>query len=198
MAEHSNQVSNQVSNQASNQASNQGAGAGAKSGWFKLGKHWPWLIVGMLVVHASIILGTILIVNARHDLYVESDYYAKSIDWDNQRAINENADKMGWGILLDAQMPGQDAKQTPSGSRMMSVTLTDRNGDPIDGALVEIESYHPAHANDRTNIVLIGAGEGVYRRDLVMGTPGIWHAIISLRYQGVQARVTRKIKIEGV
>lgn len=161
----------------------------------KLGKHWPWLIVGMLVFHASIILGTIFVVNSRHDLYVESDYYAKSVDWDNQRSISENADKMGWNISLNTEQALMADGKVDDASRTIRITFFDRNNDPIDGALVEVECYHPGHANDRTNIVLLNEGEGIYSRPFAMNTPGLWHVNFSIRFQGVEATLNREIEI---
>tara|TARA_R110002111_G_scaffold84170_1_gene131986 strand:+ start:74 stop:619 length:546 start_codon:yes stop_codon:yes gene_type:complete len=166
-----------------------------KSGFMKLGKHWPWLIVGMLIFHASIIVGTILIVNSRHDLYVESDYYAKSVDWDNQRSISENAEKMGWDISLNTQQAITPEGAEDTTARIMQVEFFDRNNDPIDGALVEIECFHPAHANNRTNLVLVGQGDGKYAREFTMHTPGLWHVNFSIRYQGVYATLSREIEI---
>lgn len=162
----------------------------SKSGFFNLGKHWPYLIVGMLIVHASIILGTIAIVSARHDLYVESDYYAKSIDWDNQREMLDAAQNLGWTVDVIAEHTQPDS--TP----VMRVSITDANGDSIDGALVEIECFHPAFANERINSVLIADGQGSYQKSLAMSTPGFWQANLSVRYQGIHAMIIREVEIQ--
>lgn len=163
----------------------------SKLGFLKRGKYWPAIIVGMLVLHASIILGTLAVVSARHDLYVEPDYYAKSIDWDNQREMFEAADKMGWVIEITTGDPASDSDPT----RALSVSIVDANGDPIDRALVELECYHPAHAADRTTAVLLAKGEGTYQTTLAMNTPGFWNAHLSIRHQGIQAMITREIEI---
>ncbi len=160
-------------------------------GFFQIGKHWPWIIVGMLVVHASIMLGTIAYVSAKNDLYVEPDYYAKAVDWDNQRAMREMAENMGWVIevLVQDSQPDSDAGRT------IQVSIHDRDGQPIDGALVEVESVHPAHANDRINLVLLGVGDGQYRKPIGMDVPGFWQVNLAIRYQGIQAMIQREIEI---
>ncbi len=159
---------------------------------FPLGNRWPWIIVGMLVFHASIILGTIAVVSARHDLYVEPDYYAKAIDWDNQRAMREMAETMGWTIGLKVQEVPSDstARQT------IQVSIHDRDGQPIDGALIEAEVVHPAHANDRIHLVLLGVSDGQYQRGVKMNIPGFWQVNLAIRYQGVQAMIQREIEIK--
>lgn len=162
-----------------------------KLSFLKRGNYWPMIIVGMLVLHASIILGTLTFISARHDLYVEPDYYAKSIDWDNQREMFEAADKMGWVIEIITGEPTTDADQT----RALSVSIKDANGDPIDRALVELDCYHPAHASDRKSAVLEGMGDGLYQTTLAMNTPGYWNAHLAIRHQGMQAMVMHEIEI---
>jgi len=161
------------------------------TGFFKIGKHWPWIIVGMLVVHASIMLGTIAYVSAKNDLYVEPDYYAKAVDWDNQRAMREIADTMGWTIALIIQDPETDSEA----QQTIQVSIHDRQGQPIDGALVEAEAVHPAHANDRINLVLLGIGDGKYQKPTVMEIPGFWQVNLAIRHQGIQAMIHREIEI---
>jgi nitrogen fixation protein FixH len=164
-----------------------------KRGFFRSGKHWPWVIVGMLIFHASIIIGTLLMISAREDLYVEPDYYAKSIDWDNQRAIKENADRLGWDISF--VVVGADIEGFSEAKKQVMVTLKDANGDSMDRALVEVECYHPAHANDRQYAVVHGLGDGVYETALDIQTPGFWKVQIAIRFQGMQATVVKEFEV---
>lgn len=156
------------------------------------GKQWPFIIVGMLLFHASLMIGTIMVVSARQDLYVEPDYYAKSIEWDSQREMMEAAEKHGWDVELIVGEP-QDAA---TGTRSVSVTLHDANGDPLDRALVELDCFHPAHATDRKYAVAPGMGDGLYETQLDILRPGFWQAKISIRYQGVEALLTKEFEIK--
>jgi len=162
-----------------------------KLSFLKRGNYWPAIIVGMLVLHASIILGTITVISARHDLYVEPDYYAKAIDWDTQREMLETADRLGWVIDITPAEPVQDSV----GFRQLNITLLDANGDPMDRALVELECYHPAHAADRNKKVMLGQGDGNYQAEVVMDTPGYWNVHLAIQYQGMSAMVMREIEI---
>ncbi len=157
------------------------------------GNHWPWVIVGMLVVHASIILGTLFVISARHDLYVEPDYYAKSIDWDTQRSIRETADRLGWDVGF--AVGGVDAADSSGSKKRVTVTLKDANGDPMDRAMVEVDSFHPAHANNRQYAVVHGLGDGKYEVLLDIQAPGFWKAQISIRYQGMEALVIEEFEV---
>ena len=161
-----------------------------KKGYFQLGKHWPFVIVGMLVFHASLMVGTIMVVSARNDLYVDKDYYAKLVDWDHQREMMEAADKLGWDVELVA-IP----KET-SPAYQMQITMIDQDGQPMDGALIELEWFHPAHANERSFLVFAEQGEGQYKASVDAVNPGFWRAELAIRYQGTQAMVSREIEIQ--
>lgn len=153
------------------------------------GRHWPLIIVGMLLAHASLMIGAIAVVSAKHDLHVEEDYYAKSVDWDHQRELMGKADEMGWDVAISADAsPGVQ-------SRDLRVMLTDASGAPVDGALIEVEMIHPAHIGDRLAAVLHETDQGVYARPLALSPAGYWRAKLSIRHKGVQALLTREIEI---
>lgn len=160
-------------------------------GFYQLGKHWPWIIVGLLVFHASLIVGTILVVSARHDLYVVPNYYAKAVDWDNQHKMLDAADEMGWTIQIVVDQPDARADQLQT----LRVAITDRDNKPVEGALVEAESFHPAHATDRIDKVLIAQDDGTYQAPVVMEEPGFWKVNLSIRYRGIEAIVRREFRI---
>jgi len=160
-------------------------------GFFQLGRQWPWIIVGLLLIHASLIVGTIMIVSARHDLYVEPNYYAKAVDWDIQRAILEAADEMGWTIQLIVDQPTARADQLQT----LRVSITDRDHQPVEDALVEAECFHPAHANDRINAVLVLQDNGTYQAPVTMKEPGYWKVYLSIQHRGIQAKVRREFRI---
>ena len=156
-----------------------------KPGFFRIGKHWPFVIAAMLLAHASLMLGTIAYVSSKNDTYVETDYYAQAVEWDDQRARLETADDMGWSIEIDES---DDANPR--------VTLTGPDGRPLDGALVEFECVHPAHAQTRAAAVLLGTGNGTYTTsEITLTTPGFWKAEISIRHSGAHAIVRREFEI---
>jgi hypothetical protein len=160
-------------------------------GFFQLGRQWPWIIVGLLLIHASLIVGTIMVVSARNDLYVEPNYYAKAVDWDTQRATLEAADEMGWTIQLIVDQPTARADQLQT----LRVAITDRENLPVTGALVEAECFHPAHANDRINTVLVRQDDGTYQAIVEMKEPGFWKINLSIRHRGIEAKVRKEFRI---
>ncbi|MEX0875860.1 MAG: FixH family protein [Phycisphaerales bacterium] len=159
-----------------------------RKGFFRRGKHWPFVIVAMLLVHASLMIGTIAHVSSKGDTWVETDYYAKSVDWDNQRAMQEAAADMGWSVDLTTE-------HALAGTRLLRATITDSSGRPVEGALVEIQCVHPAQLNNRLSAVLHESPDGGYARVMEIDAPGFWKATLSIRHAGVDALVIREFEI---
>lgn len=160
-----------------------------KRGYFRLGKHWPYVIVLMLLAHASIMIGTIIYVGGKRDTYVDPEYYAKSVDWDTQRAMKEAATELGWTVSVNAQPVGTDPT-----IRSVEIELHDAQGQPISDALVEMVCYHPAQLANRYDTVMLYE-DGLYSRTLPIERPGIWMAELTIQRQGVRALVTKDLDV---
>jgi len=119
-------------------------------------------------------LGAILMVSVGANIYlviransdpsfaVEPDYYAKAVDWDDIQAQKAESEALGWSISVNAE-PAQ-----------LRIRLTDRLGQPISAAMVEVEAFHNARAADRTRGVMIPRGDGVYILEAAFDRPGLW------------------------
>ncbi len=162
-----------------------------KRGFFSLGKHWPYVIVLMLLAHATLIVGTIVYVGGKHDTYVDPDYYAKAVDWDEQREMKEAADKEGWTVAIKTELVDDDPAQ-----RTVELQLLDMHANPIDDALVELVCYHPAELARRIDSVLVYDGDdSMYQSKLPIERPGIWVAELTIQRRGVTALLTRDLDV---
>lgn len=164
-----------------------------KKGFFNLGKHWPFVIVLMLLAHASLMIGTIIYVSGKNDTYVDPEYYAKSVDWDNQREMKEAVEREGWQINLRTGFVDQDASQ-----RVVEFQLVEMDGTPIEDALVELVCYHPNALDNRYDTVLIHDENGVYTRTLPIDRTGIWVAELTIQRQGIKALLTKDLDVISV
>jgi len=164
-----------------------------KRGFFNLGKHWPFIIVLMLLAHASLMIGTIVYVGGKHDTFVDPEYYAKSVDWDSQREMKEAAEKEGWQVSLRTEFIDNDPAQ-----RTVELELFDTNGNPIDDALVELVCYHPGQLDNRLETVLTHAADGAYSRTLPIDRTGIWVAELTIQRQGIKALLTKDLDVISV
>jgi nitrogen fixation protein FixH len=164
-----------------------------KRGFFNLGKHWPYVIVLMLLAHASLMIGTIVYVGGKKDTYVDPEYYAKSVEWDEQREMQEAAENEGWQIRIQTEFVHDDPTQ-----RRVELEFTDMHGNPIDDALVELVCYHPAELSNRLDTVLHHDENGVYTRTLPIDRTGIWLAELTIQRQGVRALLTKDLDVISV
>ena len=161
-----------------------------KKGFFNLGKHWPFVIVLMLLAHASLMIGTITYVGSKKDTYVDPEYYAKSVDWDNQREMKEAIEREGWQLDLRTGFVDEDASQ-----RLVEFQLVDMDGTPIEDAMVELVCYHPNEISNRIDTVLVHHENGVYTRELPIQRTGIWVAELTIQRQGIRALLTKDLDV---
>lgn len=161
-----------------------------KKGFFNLGKHWPFVIILMLLAHASLMIGTIVYVSGKKDTYVDPDYYAKSVEWDEQREMKEAVEREGWKIDIRTEFVDEDASQ-----RIVEFQLVEMDGTPIEDALVELVCYHPNELSNRIDTVLVHNEDGVYTRELPIERTGIWVAELTIQRQGIRALLTEDLDV---
>jgi hypothetical protein len=161
-----------------------------KKSFFGKGRHWPFVIVLMLLGHASLMIGTIIHVSSKQDTYVDPDYYAKSVDWDNQREMQEAVEREGWMLDIRTAFVDQDPAQ-----RLVEFQLVDIDGAPIEDALVELVCYHPNELTNRIDTVLVHEENGFYTRSLPIERTGIWVAELTIQRQGIRALVTKDLDV---
>lgn len=163
-----------------------------KKGFFNLGKHWPLVIVLMLLAHASLMFGTIVYVGGKRDTYVDPEYYAKSVDWDRQRAMKEASQEQGWTVTVNARAIAGDPTQ-----RSVEVQLHDASGNAIEDAMVELVCYHPASLSERLGGVM-PFQDGLYTRSMPIERTGIWVAELTIQRRGVRALLTKDLDVVSV
>lgn len=130
---------------------------------------WPAIIIGALTVHALAWIAVAVLATSNPSYAVEEDYYDKAVAWDAKRHQDAvNAD-LGWAIdatIVPATVPGAAA--------VLTVTLVDRSGMPVDGAAVAVEAFHNARADLILHAPLGADGGGRYSAELPMRRNGRW------------------------
>lgn len=160
--------------------------------FFERGLHWPVGLVCMFLVSASFVLVTAIFGAGKGSRAIEPDYYARSIDWDNEKARLQAADKLGWDVRISAS-----PKLDPYANRFVSVMLLDANEQPIEGAMIELVAFSQANAHDPFTQVLPNSGAGQYQSKIEgMHTPGLWEFRISIRHAGHQALLIKSLELQ--
>jgi hypothetical protein len=135
----------------------------------KKGSLWPWIIAGALTLHVVGSLVMVFVATSNPSYAVEEDYYQKALHWNDKRAQDRTNEELGW--ILDLEV---HPAATPAGEPTLEVRLTDADGEPFEGAVMAVETFHNARADDILRASLDPVGEGVYRTTLPMRHNGRW------------------------
>lgn len=130
---------------------------------------WPFIIVGLLVAHTTLIIGAATLAIGDPSFAVVPDYYAKALAWDDDQASQRDAAERGWTFHV---IPG--AFTDPTGQRLIVATLNDKHGQPVPGAAVTLQLYHHARAADVTRLALRETAPGHHEALAPMPTAGTW------------------------
>lgn len=133
------------------------------------GWYWPWIVVVLLLL--AIGANGILLLKATTDpsFAVEPDYYRKALDWNQTQAQARLNSELGW----TAEVAVEPVPSVP-GRVHVRTRVTDRNGLPLDGALITLEVFHNARSRDRIAASLTPQADGVYVAELPMRRDGVW------------------------
>ena len=130
---------------------------------------WPLIITSALAVHAVAWLGVVYLAVSEPSHAVEADYYRKALDWDRSRAQAARNAELGWSLSAVLQ-PAATVASEPT----LAVALVDREGEPLPGAVVEVEAFHNARADRIVRGRLEARGGGRYAAALPIRRPGVW------------------------
>jgi nitrogen fixation protein FixH len=138
----------------------------------KSGRHWPFLIVGLLA--AGVAANVLLLVRASADpsFSVEPDYYAKAVAWDAHLAQLARSEALGWTAELTAGTDG------------VMVRIADRDRRPVAGAAVTLEAFPLARGNQIVRGALDETSDHAYRAPLPIARRGLWEFRLTVRRGG--------------
>lgn len=130
---------------------------------------WPGMIVALLAAHILAMLVTVWIATRDRSFAIEPDYYQKGLHWDAIAKQQRANAILGWRAALQI---GSDPDVL--GRRMLTCTLTDKFGAPIENAAVDLVGFAHARGTERTSAILESCGEGVYETTFRFPRKGLW------------------------
>src|SRR3954462_9126894 len=113
----------------------------------------------------------------------EESYYQKAIHWDRSQAQAGENQRLGYRIVAPATVL-MDAR----GHARLELTLEDRQGQPIRGALLTAQAFANAYSADLRQLTFQEAAPGVYSAELAVQRPGLW--VFRVTAQAAAARFT--------
>lgn len=130
-----------------------------------------WVSFVCLLLGANLAMGGLAVYLASSDpsLSIIPNYYQKGLDWDKTKAVLVETERTGWAVDI-AVTP--DLPNVPQ--RVLTVTIKDRDGNPVEGAQGTLTLFHHAHAREEQVISLEPREAGVYCGNAVMIPEGNW------------------------
>lgn len=153
---------------------------------------WPLIITSALAIHVVAWLGVVYLATSDASYAVEEDYYRKAVDWDLTRAQLARNAELGW-TLTAALEPAANLALEPS----LAVSLSDREGLPLDGAVVEVEAFHNARADLKVRGRLTARGDGRYDAALPIRRPGVWELRFAAERDGRRFTEVDRLHVAG-
>lgn len=136
---------------------------------------YPAMIFGLLGM--TLVVNIILVVAVRSDggAQIMEDYYEKSVHWDEQAAIRQESDKLGWTLTVDLprEAPGE-------------VRVTNADGLPVTGLSATLRLRRPHLAEDvaQVDLTAVGGQPGVYRFEHPSAHAGLWDFVVEGEFGG--------------
>ncbi|MHC5115116.1 MAG: FixH family protein [Planctomycetota bacterium] len=153
--------------------------------------HVIWISVVVGILGTCVLFYAILIVAATSDpsFAVAENYEADAANWNALARERQLSEQLGWTVTLATTPIAQPDH------RELALTVTDRRGEPVRGARVEVAALHVARAADVVRAELAERGDGVYAAPLRMKRSGIWEFRIRVEHGEDRFVETRREKL---
>jgi len=132
------------------------------------GRCWPLIIIALLVGGAGANIGLLVVATGDASFAVEPNYYQKALRWDETMAQEARNAALAWSVTV-----ALDGASGPGQTRV-TARVTDRAGNPVQGARVAVEVFHSARASQVLAATLAPESPGRYSAPLPLNRSGLW------------------------
>ncbi|HWA74016.1 MAG TPA: FixH family protein [Polyangiaceae bacterium] len=134
-----------------------------------------WAFLPVLLLAASLAgVGTMATIAARDPSFsLERDYYDRAVHWDREQAQAAENQRLGYQLSLRVSGPGE-----------VEVSLADRQGGELRGAVLRAEAFSNARAANVQKLSFLEAADGTYRARIDAPRPGLWEFRFRVETQG--------------
>lgn len=131
----------------------------------------PWALVPVaLLVSSALGVGSMAVIAARDPHFAtEADYYQKAIAWDQTQAQAALNQRLGYVLSLPATVDFDGR-----GRATLELTLSDRLGQPVSGAVLAGSAFANAFSREIVNITFEERAAGRYSAKLDIRHRGQW------------------------
>ena len=128
---------------------------------------WPIGIATILLTTVAVNFALMYVAGDDPSFAIEPNYYAKAVAWDSTMAQSARNEHLGWRVVPAL------APFSTNGGAVLSVSVFDSTGAPIDDATVKVAALY----NGRANVVLestLRHADSAYRGSLPVTHRGQW------------------------
>lgn len=130
---------------------------------------WVGLVLSLLGGQIAFIGVMVYLATTNGSLAIEPDYYQKGLHWDATTAqLRENA-RLSWSVEIEL---GDDVGTL--GERTVTCRLANKDGLPLDGAVIDLVAFPHVRGQERTSATLAAADDGRYQTTLRFSRKGVW------------------------
>ena len=137
---------------------------------------WVSIIVVLLAI-PCVFYGAMLVLVQVYPVTFEPNYEQKAANWDQIRRQQQRSKQLGWKLDLQT-IPSDQPYQVE-----VTLGITDKQGQPVTGASVEIEAFHAAHASKTVRQNMKPTEKGTYQTNLPVRYSGMWEFQVTARYK---------------
>jgi nitrogen fixation protein FixH len=130
---------------------------------------WVGLICALLSGQVLLMFVAVYLTVADGSFAVEPNYYQKSLNWDATVAQLRENQRLGWQSQLQV---GDEADVYKH--RHLTCRLVNAQGDPLDGAMIDVVAFPHARGSDRQSSAMKPIGDGYYETTLRFARQGKW------------------------
>ena len=133
---------------------------------------WFWIAFTTVILVGGLIAGGIMLfVSWNHpSLTADDDYYQRAVGYDQVKAQETTNLALGW--VLDLEITRKVNTGVPEA--LVHLKLADAAGNALEGAEVDVETFHLARSGDRFRGLLPAVAPGIYEVSMPLRRSGIW------------------------
>jgi len=147
------------------------------------GRFVPWIIAAFYMTFMTTLIGFVVIAYRHPPSEVTAEAYEKGLAYNQTLEKASLEEALGWHSTVSYERG------------VIRFELRDSRRRPIDGATVKAWFVHPANAGDDRSLVLLPAGEGVYKAALRLPSPGLWTVHVTAAKQGRQYQSATPLEV---
>ena len=130
---------------------------------------WTVFILGFFMIQAVIWTVAITLTSGDKSHAVVASYDERALNWDEEVKRRNESEKLGWNfnLLVD---PNGDIKKRHA----VTLKLTDADANPVEGATLELKTFHRGQAGDPQNVSFEEIAAGTYKSQIQIDKAGLW------------------------